>query len=158
MDDSVLIVALIFGMVLSAFCTSTSYAQISKQLPSNPPLPPPKLHAVKITSPIKDEHVPIGKDLMIIGTSLDNATSNCQVSVILNNVKPYQQATATGHHGATDYSTWNFFLTYKYTTIKEGPNKITAKYTCSDNPNLKSFYNVNVTGVAAATSTITTAG
>jgi hypothetical protein len=140
----VIIVALIFGMLLSSVYSNTSYAQIVKQLA-------PKLHAVKITSPAKDEHIAIGKDLMIIGTSLDNATTNCQVFVIVNAVKPYQQATATGHHGATDYSTWNFFLTSKYTTIKEGPNRITAKYTCSDNPNLRSFYNVNVTGVKTAT-------
>jgi hypothetical protein len=151
MNRGIVIVTLIFGILLSAVYINTSYAQITKQLSPNNQLSSPKLHAVKITSPTKDEHVPIGKDLMIIGASSDNETSNCEVSVIVDAVKPYQQATATGHHGATDYSTWNFFLTYKYTTIKEGPNKITAKYTCSDNPNLRSFYNVNVTGVAAAT-------
>jgi hypothetical protein len=153
MDYGIVIVPLIFGMLLSAVYTNTSYAQISKQLPPNTHLSSPKLHALKITSPTKDEHIPIGKDLMFLGTSLDNATSNCQVSIIVNAIKPYRQATATGPSGATDYSTWNFFLTSKYTTIKEGPNKITAKYTCSDNPSLRSFYNVNVTGVEIATAT-----
>lgn len=155
MNHGIVIVGLIFAMFLSAVYTGNSYAQVSKQLAPNSQLSSPKLHAVKITSPVKDEKVSIGRDLMVIGNSLDNATSNCQVSVIVNAVKPYQQSTATGHYGATDYSTWNFFLTSKYTTIKEGSNKITAKYTCSDKPDLKSFYNLNVTGVATATSTTT---
>ena len=77
------------------------------------------------------------------------ALSQCQVFVIANSVKPYQSATGTGPGGAADYSKWNFVLTSKYTTIKSGPdNKITAKYTCSNN-NQRSFYNVNVTGRAA---------
>ena len=49
---------------------------------------------VKITSPTKGQQVPVGKDLPIYGTSIGtNATSNndCKVSVIVNNVKPYQQ-------------------------------------------------------------------
>jgi hypothetical protein len=45
---------------------------------------------------------------------------NCQVSVIVNNVKPYQNATATGTGGAADYSKWKFDITSKYTTIKSG--------------------------------------
>jgi hypothetical protein len=151
----VIVLGLFFAMLLLAVYTGTSYAQVSKRVAPNSQLTSPKLHAVKIASPAKDEKVSIGKDLMVIGTSLDNATSNCQVSVIVNAVKPYQQATATGHHGGTDYSTWNFFLTSKYTAIKEGSNKITAKYTCSDNPDLRSFYNLNVTGVATATATTT---
>ena len=49
------------------------------------------------------------------------------VSVIVNNVKPYQNTTAAGSGGAADYSKWNFVLTSKYTTIKPGQNKITSK-------------------------------
>ncbi|HYY50388.1 MAG TPA: hypothetical protein VE643_05915, partial [Nitrososphaeraceae archaeon] len=105
---------------------------------------------VKITSPTKGQQVPIGKDLPIYGTSIgSNATSNnndCKVSVIVNNVKPYQQAnpggTTTGN-----YSKWNFVLSSKYTTIKPGQNKITAKYECASNPASKSFSSVNVTGI-----------
>ena len=79
----------------------------------------------------------------------DNPTPHCQVSIIVNGIKPYHTATATGPDGAADYSKWNFVLTSKYATIKPGPdNRITAKYTCSNN-NQRSFYNVNVTGIAA---------
>jgi hypothetical protein len=70
------------------------------------------------------------------------------VSVRVNWIKPYQPATAAGPGGATDYSKWNFVLTSKYTVIKEGPNnKITAKYTCRDNPCIRAFYSANVTGI-----------
>jgi hypothetical protein len=119
----------------------------------------PKLHAVKIISPAKGQQIPVGKDLTISGTSIDNATSNCQVSMSVNRVRPYQPATAagTGGAGAGDYSKWNFVLTPTYTTIKPGPdNRITAKYTCTDNPAMASYSSVNVTGVAATAPAATT--
>ena len=103
---------------------------------------------VKITSPTKGQQVPVGKDLTISGTSIDNnTTSNCQVSVIVNKVRPYQPATATGAGGAADYSKWKFDITSKYTTIKPGENRITAKYECASNPASKSFSSLNVTGI-----------
>jgi hypothetical protein len=113
-----------------------------------------KLHAIKITSPTKAQEVPIGKDLTVSGIyPTGNATtSHCQVFVIANGVKPYQPANATGHGGVAGYSNWNFVLTSKYTPIKQGPNnKITAKYMCSNNPGIASFYSVNITGVANTT-------
>jgi hypothetical protein len=118
-------------------------------------LPTSKIHGVKITSPVEGQQVPISKDLGISGTSLANATSQCQISVGVNRIKPYQNATAAGPGGATDYSKWNFVLSPKYTTIKEGPNnKITARYSCNiSNPNLESFDSVNVTGITTPTTT-----
>src|SRR6476619_1118292 len=131
--------------------------------PSSPSTPPTsslntKLHTVKIISPTKGQQVPVGKDLSVSGISTGAAgnagnavTSHCQVSVIVNSVKPYKPATGAGPRGPADYSKWNFVLTSKYTTIKPGPNnKITAKYSCS-NPNGISFYSVTVTGVSAPT-------
>jgi K319L-like, PKD domain len=124
------------------FITGIYAAAYAQQLSSN-------TIGVKITSPIKNQRVPVGS-LTISGTSTHNTTSDCQVSVIVNNVKPYQNATAIGSGGNNDYSKWNFNLAPKYTTIKEGTNKITAKLSCADNPNLKKFYSVNITGVAAS--------
>jgi hypothetical protein len=113
------------------------------------------LHAVKIISPAKGQQVPIGKDLTISGitsTGAGNATSHCQVSVIANGVKPYQQASGTGPGGQTDYSKWKFILASNHTSIKPGPNnKITARYVCNSNPGALSFYSVNVTGGSPAT-------
>ena len=143
-----------FGMLLFALWTNVAgYAQngtaaanvttsSSQKSPS-----PQHISKIKITSPTRGQQVPVGKDFTISGTSIDNATSNCQVSVIANNVKPYHNTTAVGTGGAADYSKWNFALTSKYTTIKQGENRITAKYECANNPGSKAFSSVNVTGV-----------
>jgi hypothetical protein len=151
----------LFLFVVFLTNTITIYAQqvpqTQAQSSSSSTTSPPKLHAVKIISPTKGQQIPVGKDLTISGTSIDNATSNCQVSVIVNHVRPYRPATAAGTGGgANDYSKWNFVLTPNYTTIKPGPdNRITAKYTCTDNPVMVSPYysSVNVTGVAATAAT-----
>jgi hypothetical protein len=105
-------------------------------------------HKVKILFPLKGERFPVGKDLLVSGTSAGNRNStgvNCQVSVIVNGIKPYQPARAVGSDG--DYSNWTFNLTSKYIAIKEGQNKITAKYFCANNPASLSHYSVNITGV-----------
>ncbi len=116
----------------------------------------PKPHMVKIVSPSKGDEVLVGKDLVISGTSAGNtnvASINCQVSVNVNGIKPYQRATATGPNGADDYSKWNFTLNPKYTSIKEGQDKITAKYSCANSPS--SFYSsVNVTGVTTVSAKV----
>src|SRR5919197_5544180 len=164
-----------FGILLSAiYINVAAYAQnktaTSVAVPSAPKQQQ-HLTKIKITSPTRAQHVPVGKDLTVSGTSIDNAaasTNDCKVSVIVNKVRPYQPATpaaaagagsSSGSAGATDYSKWNFVLTSKYTTIKPGPNRITAKYECVNNPALTSFSSVNVTGVpvrAAAAATAAT--
>jgi hypothetical protein len=113
-----------------------------------------KIHAVKITSPTKAQQVAAGKILMVSGTSVDNTTSDCNVSVIVNGVKPYRLASANGDAGHKDYSKWNFTLTPAYTIIKQGQNKITAKFSCTNDPNLISHSSVNVTGVGTSLSPI----
>jgi hypothetical protein len=156
--NKLMMVVVVFAvLVLSTFSYSVVYSQQASTEALNatalPSSSPPKLHAVKIVSPIKGQQVAAGKELTVIGGSLDNATTNCQVSIIVNGIKPYQPATGTGHGGATDYSTWNFVLTSNYTSIKPGTNnKITARYICMDKPGIASFYSVNVTGVNVATS------
>ena len=108
------------------------------------------LHGVRITVPIKGQQVPAGTLLKISGTSKDNATSDCQVNIIANGVKPYQNTSAAGSDGPKDYSRWTFSLSSNYTLIKQGTNEITAKFSCNSNPSLASFYSVNVTGVLSA--------
>ena len=160
--------ALLFAFVilLSAIWSNVAaYAQnktaTSVAIPSAPK-PEQHITKIKITSPTRGQQVPVAKDLTVSGTSIDNtsaSTNDCKVSVIVNKVKPYQPSTATGTGGAADYSKWNFVLTSKYTTIKPGPNRITAKYECVNNPALTSFSSVNVTGVpvrAAAAATAAT--
>src|ERR671919_516745 len=112
---------------------------------------------VNITSPERGKTIPINTTLTVSGKSTDNpAADDCQVAVIVNNVKPYQPATANGSTGApSDYSRWYFVLGSNYTSIKEGVNEITAKLTCL--PAATKWYSVNVTGVASTqTRNITT--
>jgi hypothetical protein len=151
-----------FGILLSAAWSNIAvYAQNKTASSSSPNPAQQHIAKIKITSPIRDQQLPVGKDLTVSGTSIDNATSNdCKVSVIVNKVRPYQNTTAAGAGGAADYSKWNFVLTSKYTTIKPGENRITAKYECASNPDANSFSSVNITGVQAGTSNsnVTTGG
>lgn len=77
--------------------------------------------------------------------SSDNNQKNCSVSVIVNNLRPYQPAIAKGSAGMNDYSQWEFGLRPNYTQIIEGENKITAKLVCqSASPR---WYGVFINGV-----------
>jgi hypothetical protein len=116
---------------------------------------------VKILSPSKDDNTTIvnnTNDFEIYGTSTDNTNTDCKVSIILNNIKPYQEAIPTGPGGEGDYSAWSFSLNPNYNaTIKEGSNKLTAKQTCT-NPNkfassdLAKYYSVFFNGVSDGSS------
>ena len=105
---------------------------------------------VKIASPATGQKVPVGQ-LVVSGTSTDNATTDCQVYVDVNDIKPMQNTTAAGVGGQNDYSNWTFTYTSKYHLISEGINELTAKLSCINNPaNITKYYSVNVTGVATS--------
>jgi hypothetical protein len=107
---------------------------------------------ITISSPEQGQQVPVGQ-LTISGTSTDNPTTDCQVSVDVNDIKPLQNATATGPGGVNDYSTWQFTYTEDYQLMKEGVNELTSKLTCISNPtNVTKYYSVNVTGTSATQS------
>jgi hypothetical protein len=132
----VLVLLPTIGILFSIISSNSVYAQLTNTL------------GLKITSPTTDQQVPIGNSLIVSGISSPNAVSNCQVSVIVNSIKPYQPALASGSGGANDYSRWSFTLSPKYTAIKEGDNKITAKLSCPTNPtNLTKWSSVNFVGV-----------
>jgi hypothetical protein len=147
-------VAIVFSVVLSIFfghvILAAPEANAQQQLQPNTNT---SSLGVKITSPAKGQQVPIG-GLTISGTSTDDPVDNCQVSIILNGVKPYQETNATGPGSepgkATDYSTWKYTFTPSYAVIKEGVNKITSKISCSPSKptSVAKWYSVNVTGVA----------
>jgi hypothetical protein len=68
----------------------------------------------------------------------------------VNFVNPYHDALPIAEGGQNNsYSKWNFTLTPAYTSIHPGQNKIIAKFSCADNPNLVSKATVNVTGVGS---------
>jgi hypothetical protein len=139
---------LIGGLFFSfLWVTGTSYAISS----ASPVVKTTNLPSLKITAPHKGQQVPVSSNVTVSGISappVANKThAGCTVSVLLNSIKPYQKAVATGHGGKNDYSTWKYTITSKYATLKQGQNKITSKVTCIATPtNLTKSYSVNVTG------------
>ena len=146
---TLMVVILLLCINWSTYTGDTSLIlSASAQQMTVPTRPPPEI-GVKITSPTTDQSVPIGDDqqLRIAGTSTDDSISNCQVTVIVNGVKPYQPVIANGSSSINDYSTWNYLLNSSYTSIRDSPdNKITSKLVCG--PNLTKWYSVNVTGIS----------
>src|SRR4026207_1071925 len=100
---------------------------------------------IKIVKPVTTQNVSSQEELIISGQSSDNNLKNCSVSVIVNDLRPYQNAVAKGSGGATDFSEWEFVLHNNYTHINVGQNKITSKLFCeSASPR---WYSVFVNGV-----------
>jgi calcineurin-like phosphoesterase family protein len=101
--------------------------------------------SIKILSPVTTQNATVGKDIIISGQSSDDAVKNCSVSVIVNDIRPYQNASARGTEGMDDLSRWEFALSNNYTHVIEGMNKITAKLLCESAPTR--WYSVFVNGI-----------
>ena len=108
--------------------------------------------SIKIESPLSNQQVPVG-ELTISGTSSDNSSSQCQVYLDWNNLKPYQLATPTGSNGSADFSKWSFTYSSKYHLIQTGLNDLTSKITClvlPAGPTVTKWYSINVTGTTSS--------
>ncbi|MFZ0253617.1 MAG: metallophosphoesterase [Nitrososphaeraceae archaeon] len=101
--------------------------------------------SIKILSPVMTQKATVGKGLLISGQSSDDDVKNCSVSVIVNDIRPYQNAFARGIKGLDDFSRWEFVLSNNYTHVIEGMNKITAKLLCESAPTR--WYSVSVNGI-----------
>jgi hypothetical protein len=101
--------------------------------------------SIKILSPVTTQNTTVGKDLIISGQSSDDVVKNCSVSVIVNDIRPYQNAFARGTEGMDDFSRWEFVLSNNYTHVIEDMNKITAKLLCESAPTR--WYSVFVNGI-----------
>jgi hypothetical protein len=123
-----------------------------------------KTIGIKITFPAKGQQVSLTNNpLKVTGIASHNGPLDCNVYVIVNDIKPYQRALPTGGHNSTnDFSTWVFNLVPSYATIKTGINKITSKLACQENnanggnnsAPLTKFYSVNVTGAPSTTKSL----
>ena len=135
---------LIIGIVLVIiFVFPTNHLSFSQN--STVPFPPIPTETIKIVKPVTTQNVSSQEELIISGQSSDNNLKNCSVTVIVNDVRPYQKAVAKGSGGATDFSEWEFVLHNNYTHINVGQNKITSKLFCeSTSPR---WYSVFVNGV-----------
>ena len=136
-------------LVASNNLTSLSYSQnYSIQKPAvNTMMTKSKINGIKIIFPKQEQIIHNDKNLTITGISMYDHHTNCRVSIVLNNVRPYQNVIATGHNGSNDYSTWKFPLSSKYAIVKPGLNRVAAKLTCNSKPaNITKFYGVNFYG------------
>ncbi|HYY85745.1 MAG TPA: hypothetical protein VE594_01425 [Nitrososphaeraceae archaeon] len=136
-----LLIAIMSQVIFVLLAHQLSFSQNSSNLlPSTIPT-----ETIKIVKPTTTQNVSAGQELLISGTSSDTSVKNCSVSVIVNNLRPYQTAIAKGSDGMSDYSQWEFALRDNYTHINEGENKITAKLLCSSaSPR---WYSVFINGV-----------
>ena len=137
---------LIIGIVLFVFSLYSRnpllFSQNSTQLPTSA-IPTETINIVK---PVATQNVSAGDELKILGQSSDNKLKNCSVSVIVNNLKPYQNAVAKGPGGSNDFSQWEFVLSNNYTHVINGENKITSKLLCPTE--LTRWFSVVVNGVS----------
>ena len=118
----IMTVTICLMLIGSQILIGLSYAQgsnIEKKAPTKMSAKS-KLQGIKITFPAQGQRIPNGRNLTLTGMSTYNSQTKCQVSIIVNNIKPYQRVIATGHNGTNDYSTWKFPLSTKYTTLKLG--------------------------------------
>jgi hypothetical protein len=134
------IVGIFVAVIAFMASNDISYGQVTEDLAPQPV----SNESVKIVSPIEGLQVDVGEELIISGESSDDISKNCTVSVIVDNIKPYHAASATGASGPGDYSKWSFTLSSNYTDIVEGRNRITAKLSC---PESTKWYSVNAIGV-----------
>jgi hypothetical protein len=103
------------------------------------------LPSVKIAFPSAGENIGADNTLIFKGVSSDNSSSDCQVSIILNDIRPYQPVVPIKEN---DYSSWTYTLGTSYTEIKDGYNKATAKITCPGTPtNATKWNSINFTRI-----------
>ena len=110
---------------------------------------------VTIESPAENQSVPTDSSLTISGTSSDNVTTDCDVSVVLNSKTPYQRALPMNGSDSADYSNWTFTFTPSYGVPKEGENEMTSRISCLAYPNnYTKFSSINITGVPQNSSSL----
>ena len=151
---SVIAVLMISAVVLivhvySLFSPSLLFLAVNAQKVHDP--------KVEITSPEAYQHIPSGR-LKVYGISSDSNSTLCQVSVLINDQRPYQNATGTGPEGKDDYSKWTFTFDPYYSLVRDGSNQIVSKIVCqyNDGTNSAAYNKIYVTGVGVRTSPLTT--
>jgi hypothetical protein len=97
---------------------------------------------IKMIEPIKEQLIEIGQNVEIAGEVSAAVCKECNVIVIVNNVKSSQNAVPVDLNLV---SQWKFVIHANYELFNEGQNIITAKLSCS-NLEVISSNSVMVTG------------
>jgi hypothetical protein len=143
----ILTTILVLYATMLLFDKATIIGKAFGQLPESSSLPSGPV-SIKIVHPDYGQITNVKSKLEVSGESRFDPSYSCQVSVIINNVKPYQKTIPTGSKSENDYSTWKFVVNQDYTNIKEGDNRITARLACTDDmgKDVRKWYSVNVIG------------
>jgi hypothetical protein len=167
MDSKIIVLFLAIGLLFTGIWTNSTPTNSNAAFAQEQQIPIPKSRSIKIISPTAGQQVPINGNVTVKGivnyglatpprstsTTNNTDTSSCFVSVQINGVPPYHRTTATGHNGAHDFSTWKYVIDPKAIPLKQGQdNKIAARLSCPQAPNLDSRYVISFMGVAGTTS------
>lgn len=111
---------------------------------------PPDLPKIGITSHRNGSYVYLSPELTIKGTSSDTSNTDCTILTSINNVQPFQNASATGSQGVQDFSNWNSTFFNATNLLRLGKNTITSLIVCLDvnsNSPTSSSHLINLTGL-----------
>jgi hypothetical protein len=109
---------------------------------------PLKLPEVEITSPKNGESLYPSSELTIKGTSSDSSNTNCTILISVNNIQPFQNASAIGSQGEYNLSNWNSTFFNATNLLRLGKNMITSFIICLDtnsNTHTSSSHLINLT-------------
>lgn len=113
---------------------------------------PSDLPKIEITSHRNGDYVYPSHELTIKGTTSDTGNTNCTIHTSINNVQPFQNASAAGPQGKQDFSNWNSTFFNATNLITLGENKITSLIVCLDansNTPTSSSHIINLTGLSS---------
>lgn len=82
----------LLGIIASFLLSSTFFGAVYSQSASDLASQPSSTEWVKIVNPITGQKVMAGQQLEVTGESSDSTSKDCEVSVIVNDLKPYQDA------------------------------------------------------------------
>jgi hypothetical protein len=111
---------------------------------------PNDLPKIGITSHRNGSYVYPSPELTIKGTSSDTGNTNCTILTSINNVQPFQNASATGSQGEQDFSNWNSTFFNATNLLRLGKNTITSLIVClnvNSNSPTSSSHLINLTGL-----------
>lgn len=110
---------------------------------------PTDLPKIGITSHRNGNYVYLSPELTIKGTSSDTGNTDCTILTSINNIQPFQNASATGLQGEQDFSNWNSTFFNATNLLRLGKNTITSLIVCLDansNSPTSSSHLINLTG------------
>ena len=97
-------------MILAFLFSSTFFGAVHSQFSTELTSHSTPTEWVKIANPIRGQKIAAAQELEVQSESSDSTSKDCEVSVIVNNIRPYQKASAAGPSGDSDFSKWRYAI------------------------------------------------